>query len=109
MYVYVCLFIYAKHTNLYKEIKALCGLNPTSRRPNDRWCLTKALMRRENGLGMHMNNGNQLRRIANLFVPNKKDKRLMWLESKVFVSKLNKDGSKLITGCQGWCFMLFKA
>ena len=85
---------------MYKEVKALAGLPPNSKRPNERWCLTRALMRRENGLGPR-NGGNHLRRMANLFVPNKKDKRLMSLESKVFVSKLNKDGSKLITACQG--------
>ncbi|XP_018789990.1 PREDICTED: DDB1- and CUL4-associated factor 11 [Bactrocera latifrons] len=99
-----------RHTMLYKEIKALCALPANSNRPSDRWSLTRGLFKRENGIAAHPAGSftpNQQRRIANLFVPNNKDQRLMSLEAKVFICKFNKDGSKLITACQDSVIRVF--
>ncbi|XP_067631124.1 DDB1- and CUL4-associated factor 11 [Eurosta solidaginis] len=99
-----------RHTMLYKEIKALCALPANSNRPSDRWSLTRGLLKRENGIAAHPAGSftpNQQRRIANLFVPNNKEERLMSLEAKVFVCKFNRDGSKLITACQDSILRVF--
>ncbi|XP_054739982.1 DDB1- and CUL4-associated factor 11 [Anastrepha obliqua] len=99
-----------RHTRLYKEIKALCALPANSNRPSERWSLTRGLFKRENGIAAHPAGSftpNQQRRIANLFVPNNKEERLMSLEAKVFVCKFNKDGSKLVTACQDSIIRVF--
>uniref|UniRef100_D3TNE4 WD40 repeat-containing protein n=1 Tax=Glossina morsitans morsitans TaxID=37546 RepID=D3TNE4_GLOMM len=101
-----------RHTMMYKEIKALCGLPATSKKPSESWSLTRALMKRENGMtGFRTGSftDNQQRRIANLFIPNKKIDRLMSLESKIFVCKFNSDGSKLITASQDDIIRIFDA
>ncbi|XP_075165644.1 DDB1- and CUL4-associated factor 11 [Haematobia irritans] len=101
-----------RHTMMYKEIKALSGLPANSKRPNERWCLARRLMKRENGLAGFPSGSftsNQHRRIANLFVPNKKVERLMSLDSKIYVCKFNHDGSRLITASQDATVRIFDA
>uniref|UniRef100_A0A1A9WWF7 WD_REPEATS_REGION domain-containing protein n=1 Tax=Glossina brevipalpis TaxID=37001 RepID=A0A1A9WWF7_9MUSC len=101
-----------QHTMMYKEIKALCGLPATSKKPSECWSLIRAIMKRENGLTGFRTGSfteNQQRRIANLFVPNKKIDRLMSLEYKIFVCKFNSDGSKLITASQDDIVRIFDA
>jgi len=86
---------------MYKEIQASSGLVSN---PNNRWNLVHALQQRENGLASPHSasfSKNQQRYISNLYIPNKKATRLMSLESKIFVTKFNRSGSKLLTACQG--------
>lgn len=97
---------------MYKEIKALSSLPANSKRPNERWCMTRGLMRRENGtVGFPSGSftSSQHRRIANFFVPNKKVDRLMSLDSKIYVCKFNHDGSRLITASQDGTVRIFDA
>ncbi|XP_073844477.1 DDB1- and CUL4-associated factor 11 [Musca autumnalis] len=101
-----------RHTMMYKEIKALSALPANSKRPNGRWCLSRGLMKRENGLvGFPSGSftSSQHRRIANFFVPNKKVDRLMSLDSKIYVCKFNTDGSRLITASQDATVRIFDA
>ncbi|KAH8290419.1 hypothetical protein KR054_002821 [Drosophila jambulina] len=88
-------------TDIYKEIRACSGL--ASLHPDNRWNLVRALQQRENGLASPRSasfSTNQQRYISNLYIPNKKSTRLMSLDSKVFVTKFNRSGSKLLTACQ---------
>ncbi|KAM7344616.1 DDB1- and CUL4-associated factor 11 [Cochliomyia hominivorax] len=101
-----------RHTMMYKEIKALSGFPANSKKPNERWCIAKGLMKRENGLTVCKNgsfSSNQQRRIANYFVPNKKVDRLMALDSKVYICKFKDDGSRLITATQDGMVRIFDA
>uniref|UniRef100_A0A1I8P427 Uncharacterized protein n=1 Tax=Stomoxys calcitrans TaxID=35570 RepID=A0A1I8P427_STOCA len=101
-----------RHTMMYKEIKALSGLPANSRRPSERWCLTRGLIKRENGLAGFPSGSftsGQHRRIVNYFVPNKKADRLMSLDSKIYVCKFNNDGSRLITASQDATVRIFDA
>lgn len=97
---------------MYKEIKALSGFPANSKKPNERWCLARGLMKRENALSVCKRGAfsvNQQRRIGNYFVPNKKVDRLMSLDTKVYICKLNNDGSRLITGNQDGTVRIFDA
>lgn len=97
---------------MYKEIKALSGFPANSKKPNERWCLARGLMKRENGLSVCQRgafSSNQQRRIANFFVPNKKVDRLMSLDSKLYICKFNNDGSLLITVSQDGTVRIFDA
>ncbi|KAH8373778.1 DDB1- and CUL4-associated factor 11 [Drosophila serrata] len=88
-------------SDIYKEIRASSGL--ASLHPDNRWNLVRALQQRENGLASPHSasfSKNQQRYISNLYIPNKKSTRLMSLDSKVFVTKFNRTGSKLLTACQ---------
>ncbi|XP_055837547.1 DDB1- and CUL4-associated factor 11 [Episyrphus balteatus] len=99
-----------RHTPLYKEIKQLSGLPPTNRRPNEKWSLQRGLLKRENGLASRTSGyftPSQHRMISNLFVPNHKETRLMSFDSKVFICKFNKDGSRLITASQDAMIRVF--
>lgn len=97
---------------MYKEIKALNGFPANSKKPNERWCLARGLMKRENGISICKSgsfSANQQRRIANYFVPNKKVDRLMSLDSKIYICKLSNDGSRLITASQDGIIRIFDA
>jgi len=86
---------------MYKEIRASSGLVSN---PDNRWNLVQALQQRENGIASPHSasfSKNQQRYISNLYIPNKKSTRLMSLDSKVFVTKFNPTGSKLLVACQG--------
>ncbi|XP_022228208.2 DDB1- and CUL4-associated factor 11 [Drosophila obscura] len=88
-------------SDMYKEIRALSGF--ASKPLNERWNLLHALQQRENGLaapGTASFSQNQQRYISNLYIPNKKSSRLMSLDSKVFVTKFDKRGDKLLIACQ---------
>ncbi|XP_034108206.1 DDB1- and CUL4-associated factor 11 [Drosophila albomicans] len=89
-------------TDMYKEIKARSSLiNKKSR--EQRWNLLNALQQRENGItapGYSSFSPSQQRFLSNFYIPNQKAMRLMSLDAKVFVSKFNKSGSKLLTACQ---------
>lgn len=64
----------------------------------------QALQKRENGLaypGSDSFSPNQQRYFSNMYIPNHRSMRLMSLDAKVFVSKFNKTGTKLLTACQG--------
>ncbi|KAI8119043.1 hypothetical protein FF38_02422 [Lucilia cuprina] len=101
-----------RHTMMYKEIKALSGFPANSKKPNERWCLARGLMKRENGLSVCKRGAfslNQQRRIGNFFVPNKKVDRLMSLDSKIYICKFNNDGSRLITASQDGTVRIFDA
>ncbi|XP_030387018.1 DDB1- and CUL4-associated factor 11 isoform X2 [Scaptodrosophila lebanonensis] len=87
-------------TDMYKEIRARCGLIQQS---NEHFNLLRSLQQRENGLaspGIASFSSNQQRNIANMYIPNQKTARLMSLDSKVYVTKFNKSGTKLLTACQ---------
>ncbi|KAH8373097.1 hypothetical protein KR009_011661 [Drosophila setifemur] len=88
-------------TDMYREIRASSGMVIT---PTDkRWNLLRALQQRENGLASPRSasfSENQKRYISNLYIPNRMSQRLMSLDSKVFVTKFNRSGSKLLTACQ---------
>lgn len=95
---------------MYKQIKSLCALPPNSKRPNDRWSILHAVMKRENGLAGYRAGAftaSQERRIANWFVPNTKVERLMALDSKIYVCKFNNDGSRLVTASQNGLLRIF--
>ncbi|XP_062131533.1 DDB1- and CUL4-associated factor 11 [Drosophila sulfurigaster albostrigata] len=89
-------------TDMYKEIKARSSLiNKKSREQH--WNLLNALQQRENGItapGYSSFSPSQQRFLSNFYIPNQKAMRLMSLDAKVFVSKFNKSGSKLLTACQ---------
>ncbi|KAH8411039.1 hypothetical protein KR222_009921 [Zaprionus bogoriensis] len=87
-----------QRTDMYKEVRARSA-------PGDQcWNLQQALQRRENGLAAAGGSGsfsaNQQRYFSNLYIPNQKSMRLMSLDAKVFVTKFNKSGSKLLTASQ---------
>ncbi|XP_017123566.1 DDB1- and CUL4-associated factor 11 [Drosophila gunungcola] len=89
-----------QNTDMYKEIRASSGLVSN---PDDRWNLVRALQQRENGMASPHSasfSKNQQRYISNLYIPNKKSTRLMSLDSKIFVTKFNRTGTKLLTACQ---------
>nr|XP_016930290.1 DDB1- and CUL4-associated factor 11 [Drosophila suzukii] len=89
-----------QNTDMYKEIRASSGLVSN---PDNRWNLVQALQQRENGIASPHSasfSKNQQRYISNLYIPNKKSTRLMSLDSKVFVTKFNPTGSKLLVACQ---------
>jgi len=89
---------------MYKEIKALNALPVNTKKPNENFSLLRALQKRESGIAGYPSGGftlNQQRRIANLYIPNTKEKRIMSLESKVSICKLNKTGTRLVTAGKG--------
>lgn len=90
---------------MYKEIKARSSYQQLTSKPTDqRWNLMRALQQRENGIaspGSGSFSPSQQRYFSNLYIPNQKTMRLMSLDAKVFVTKFNKSGSKLLTACQG--------
>lgn len=91
-----------QNTDMYKEVKARCSF--VSKPTEQRWNLMQALQKRENGLaypGSDSFSPNQQRYFSNMYIPNHRSMRLMSLDAKVFVSKFNKTGSKLLTACQG--------
>ncbi|KAM8711344.1 hypothetical protein ACLKA7_000480 [Drosophila subpalustris] len=88
-------------TDMYKQIKSRSSL--VNKATEQRWNLMQALQQRENGIaspGSESFSPNQQRYFANLYIPNQKAMRLMSLDAKVFVTKFNKSGSKLLTACQ---------
>lgn len=95
---------FPQQSELYTEIKRDCGLPANNKIPSDIWSLENLIRYRENGVIGHpygtLSSGHK-RRIGNLYIPNEKAERLMSLESKIFISKFNRDGSHLITGSQG--------
>ncbi|EDW74251.1 uncharacterized protein Dwil_GK21482 [Drosophila willistoni] len=89
-------------SDMFKEIRALSG-SSSSGEQQQHWNLLKALQQRENGVaapGSASFSSNQQRYINNMYIPNQKSTRLMSLDSKIFVTKFNRDGSKLMTACQ---------
>jgi len=89
---------------MYKEIKARSSLATQQRTTEQRWNLMRALQQRENGIaspGSDSFSPSQERFFSNLYIPNHKAMRLMSLDAKVFVTKFNKSGSKLLTASQG--------
>lgn len=87
---------------MYTQIKARSSL--VNKPTEQRWNLMQALQQRENGIaspGSDSFSPNQQRYFSNLYIPNQKAMRLMSLDAKVFVTKFNKSGSKLLTACQG--------
>ncbi|XP_017866216.1 PREDICTED: DDB1- and CUL4-associated factor 11 [Drosophila arizonae] len=90
-----------KYTEMYNEVKARCSM--TAKPTEQRWNLMQALQKRENGLaypGSDSFSPNQQRYFSNMYIPNHRSMRLMSLDAKVFVSKFNKTGTKLLTACQ---------
>ncbi|KAH8261416.1 hypothetical protein KR044_008604 [Drosophila immigrans] len=90
-----------QRTDMYKEIKARSSLANKSR--EHRWNLLNALQQRENGTaapGYSSFSPSQQRFLSNFYIPNQKAMRLMSLDAKVFVTKFNQSGSKLLTACQ---------
>ncbi|XP_030560024.1 DDB1- and CUL4-associated factor 11 isoform X1 [Drosophila novamexicana] len=88
-------------TDMYKEVRARSSL--ASKPTEQRWNLMQALQQRENGLaspGSDSFSPNQQRYFSNMYIPNHRSMRLMSLDAKVFVTKFNKSGSKLLTACQ---------
>ncbi|ALC41425.1 CG9945 [Drosophila busckii] len=90
-----------QNTEMYKQIMSRCTLDwkPTERR----WNLMQALQKRENGLAAPSTDSfscSQQRYFANMYIPNQKSTRILSLDAKVFVTKFNKSGDKLITACQ---------
>ncbi|EDW02424.1 DDB1- and CUL4-associated factor 11 [Drosophila grimshawi] len=88
-------------TDMYKEVQARSSLlsKPTEKRFN----LMHALLQRENGIaspGSGSFSPNQQRYISNMYIPNHRSMRLMSLDAKIYVTKFNKSGSKLLTACQ---------
>lgn len=90
---------------MYKEIKERTSNQQLNGKPSEqRWNLMRALQQRENGIASSVFgsfSSSQQRYFSNLYIPNQKTTRLMSLDAKVFVTKFNKSGSKLLTACQG--------
>ncbi|XP_037950826.1 DDB1- and CUL4-associated factor 11 [Teleopsis dalmanni] len=101
-----------RNSDIYKEVKAMCGLPANSKLPSSKWSLNRAIEQREMGLkGRPFGafSANDQRRIATLFIPNKKIKKLMSFENKVQVCTFNKDGSRLVTVCNDHFIRIFDA
>lgn len=88
---------------IYDTIKQSSGFGElTDKDPHSKWSMLKMIANRQNGVGTRNGPFTQFDRskINNLFTPNRRERSIIKVNSKVFCGVFSEDGRRFVTGSQ---------
>lgn len=100
-----------KKSSIYQSIKQASGFKADGSDPEENWCVLKMLANRQSGIGPKLGPFTQYDKckINNMFVPNKREKTMANLGTKVFCGTYSRDGNYFITASQDQKLRIFDA
>lgn len=100
-----------KKSEIYQSIKHASGYRLEETILKRHWSVPKMLANRERGLGLKSGpfTQNEKCKLGNNYVPNKRERNIIYLSTKVFCGSFSRDGQNFVTASQDQRLRVFDA